>query len=102
MRLLARHHLPGQVLSGVELVLAMQANASSRVYGSGSPVRPELRLPGGSRFDLSLVRTVGPWSLTATVGNVFDRPYYGIASDPEVIVPVLTGRSLTLTAMFRD
>ena len=61
-----------------------------------------LRLPGGARFDLSLERTMGPWSVTAAVGNVFDRPFYGTVSDPRSIVPVLPGRSFSLTATFRE
>jgi hypothetical protein len=33
---------------------------------------------------------------------VFDRQFYGTVSDPRSIVPVLPGRSASLTATFRD
>lgn len=102
LRLLTRYRLPERVLSGTDLTLAMQANSFVRLYSFDSDAKAELRLPGGARFDLSLARTVGPWTLTTSVGNVFDRPFYGVASDPRTIIPLLPGRSLTLTALFRD
>ena len=104
MRLLARHRLPERVLSNTRLGLAAMVNSSTRVYSfdqaTGNPVL--LRLPGGARIDLSLERTAGPWSLTASVTNVFDRQFYGTVSDPTSIIPVLPGRSAALMATFRD
>lgn len=102
LRLLARYQLPEAVLPDARLGLAAMANSSTRVYGlSGAAGDPYLHLPGGTRIDLSLERRFGPWSVNAAVSNVFDRQFYDTVSDPASI-PVLPGRSATLTATFRD
>lgn len=102
LRLLARYRLPGSWLPDSSLGLAAMANSSTRVYAfSGTPGNPFLRLPGGGHVNLSLERRVGPWTLSAAVNNLFDRQFYDTVSDP-ASVPVLPGRSATLTATFRD
>ncbi len=102
LRVLARYRLPGALLPDSSLGLAAMANSSTRVYAfSGTPGNPYLRLPGGAHVDLSLERRFGPWFIQAAVSNVFDRQFYGTVSSPDS-VPVLPGRSASLTATFRD
>lgn len=102
LRLLARYRLPESWLPDSSLGLAAMANSSTRVYAfSGTPGNPFLRLPGGGHVNLSLERLLGPWTLSAAVNNLFDRQFYDTVSNP-AFVPVLPGRSATLTATFRD
>ncbi len=102
LRLLARYRLPESWLPDSSLGLTAMANSSTRVYAfSGTTGNPFLRLPGGGHVNLSLERRLGPWTLSAAVTNLFDRQFYDTVSDP-AFVPVLPGRSATLTATFRE
>jgi len=58
-------------------------------------------LPGGAQLDLSWQRSFGPWSITGFVNNVFDRQLYSAAINTTYL-PLQPGRSLTLTAAYRD
>jgi iron complex outermembrane receptor protein len=72
MHLLASYRLPPGLASGLSANLAMRAHSAS--WGAArNPETKGLRIPGGARLDLALMRRTGPWLFGASVQNVFDR-----------------------------
>lgn len=102
MRLLARYR-PGDAFApGTRFGAAFRAQSAAWVIAP-APVEmlAPYRVPGGALLDLSWMRDVGPWSFSVAVRNVFDRRLVGVDYDPNRL-PVLSGRSLQLTAAWQD
>ena len=96
-----------QVLNDFYLLATQRVNppmpqgdvrAEVRRYQHWRPWAPD---PATVASAWSLERRFGPWSIQAAVTNVFDRQFYGTVSSPDS-VPVLPGRSASLTATFGD
>jgi outer membrane receptor protein involved in Fe transport len=100
MQLLLRYRLPERVLSGSSVGLEWRAMSSTLVdlEAGGSNF---LELPGGGRIDLSLQRLLGPWTFKLFVNNIADRQLYGAADDARYL-PLLPGRSMGLSASYRE
>jgi iron complex outermembrane receptor protein len=96
--LLSRVRLGDRLAPFTHVGLAFQAASGTRI---GVPyfAPAALGLPGGGRLDLQLNGEWGPWSLTASLRNVFDQRLFGAAADPRYI-PLLPGRSLGLAATY--
>lgn len=100
LHLLAWYRLSGAAGAGSSLGVAWHATSSTRV-GPLNFAPSQVVLPGGAQLDLSWLRSAGPWSFDASLRNVFDRTLYGTASDTRYI-PLQPGRSLSLTATYRE
>ena len=100
LHLLARYHLQGADGPGSTLGLAVHATSSTLV-GPANFAPSQVVLPGGAQVDLSWLRSAGPWTFTAALRNAFDRSLYGTASDTRYI-PLLPGRSIGLTATYKE
>ena len=100
LHLLASHHLQGANGPGSTLGVAVHATSSTRV-GAANFAPSEGVLPGGAQVDLSWLHSAGPWTFNAALRNVFDRSVYGTASDARHL-PLLPGRSVSLTATYKE
>jgi outer membrane receptor protein involved in Fe transport len=98
LHLLARYHLQDADGPGSTLGLALHATSSTLV-GAANFAPSQVVLPGGAQVDVSWRRSAGPWTFNAALRNVFDRSLYGTASDTRYI-PLLPGRSVSLTAVY--
>jgi iron complex outermembrane receptor protein len=99
LQMLARYRLPEHWLAQSSAGLGLRGWSSTFVNEpAGLGPYP---LPGGAQLDLSLERRFGPWSIQAFVNNVFDRQLHNIAIDTRYL-PLYPGRSLALTAAYRE
>jgi iron complex outermembrane receptor protein len=60
---------------------------------------PGYTLPGDARVDATIFYRAEHWSAQLGMRNVFDRRLYG-ASMHAIAIPVLPGRTVTLTTTF--
>jgi iron complex outermembrane recepter protein len=100
LHLLAWCRLSGTAGAGSSLGVAWRATSSTRVGALNFAPSPVV-LPGGAQLDLSWLHSAGPWSIDASLRNVFDRTLYGTASDARYI-PLQPARSVSLTATYRE
>lgn len=98
LHLLSRVRLGSWAAPATHLGVAFQAASSTRI---GLPyfTPAALQLPGGGRLDLQLGGELGPWSLTASLRNVFDQRLFGAAADTRYL-PLQRGRVISLTAAY--
>lgn len=81
LQVLARLHLPAQVLANTTLGIGLRAASDMLVGIPGSSLGIGVRtsdyvLPGGGQLDVSLERQLGPWSVKAFVRNLTDQQLY--------------------------
>jgi iron complex outermembrane receptor protein len=98
MHLLSRIRLGERFAPFTHAGLAFHAAASTRV---GQPyfVPTALTLPGGGRLDLQIGGDIGPWSVTASLRNVFDQRLFGAAADTRYL-PLQPGRTFGLSVLY--
>jgi iron complex outermembrane recepter protein len=78
-------------LKGLGMGLGVKGHSQSRSDYTSTAVM----IPGSATVDASVFYTVGRWSATLGIKNLFDRTLYGYATSP-LYVPIESGR----TAMF--
>lgn len=102
MHLLASYRLPESLASGTSVGIGLRAQSASwAAVSDPDAVTPSLRIPGGARLDLSMIRRGQHWSFGAAVRNVFDRRLYEPTIDTE-LVPLQRGRSVGVTLGYRS
>jgi outer membrane receptor protein involved in Fe transport len=97
LNLLARYHLPDTVVPASSVGLAFRAFSPIWVTAPDAEgLSTPMRLPGGSRTDVSWTRKTGSWTFGVFVQNLFDRRLYGTFAS-QAYVPLQPGRSLGVT-----
>ncbi|WP_167359753.1 TonB-dependent siderophore receptor [Phytopseudomonas flavescens] len=79
-------------LKGFGVSLGVSAYSGTRLGTSND----EQTLPGAARVDAGVFYSAPDWSARLGVKNLFDRELYGYSSST-IYVPILDGRTLTLT-----